>query len=180
MKCDQLNIGCGYDIRNNWINLDKIALPGVTVVHDIETIPWPFDDSQFQNILCLNVLEHAACIPAMKEIHRILKPGGYVHVTVPHFSSWRNFIDPTHKHMFSVRTFEYFIKNSRSNRSYYFDFSFSRISSLTITFLKKPLYYNMVIEKIINAHRCIKETLFETTALCRLFPAENIEVCIQK
>lgn len=32
----KLNLGLGTDIREGWINLDRSALPGVNVVHDIE------------------------------------------------------------------------------------------------------------------------------------------------
>jgi hypothetical protein len=31
----RLNLGCGRDVRPNWVNLDRVSLPGVDVVHDI-------------------------------------------------------------------------------------------------------------------------------------------------
>jgi len=52
------NIGCGRDIRKGWINVDKFDLPGVDVVHDIESLPLPFGEGGIEVVLCRDVLEH--------------------------------------------------------------------------------------------------------------------------
>jgi predicted SAM-dependent methyltransferase len=54
----RLNVGCGLNIKKDWINLDLHKLEGVDVVHDIEKIPWPFEDNYFDEIECFHVLEH--------------------------------------------------------------------------------------------------------------------------
>ena len=36
VEVKRLNLGSGTHIRKGWINLDRSALPGVDVVHDIE------------------------------------------------------------------------------------------------------------------------------------------------
>ncbi|MEQ8363466.1 MAG: methyltransferase domain-containing protein [Cyclobacteriaceae bacterium] len=47
----------------------------------------PFDNNHFDVVLCNHVLEHVADdIKAMREIHRVLKPGGWALVQVPFFS----------------------------------------------------------------------------------------------
>jgi SAM-dependent methyltransferase len=173
----KLNIGCGTDIRDGWINLDSLPLHGVSMVHDIERAPFPFEDGCFDTILCQDVLEHVEYIPVLRECYRILKKGGKLRIRVPHFSSRRNFDDPTHKKMFSLKTFEYFIEHSSQGRSYYFDFLFGRISFLRLTFEKKwYLPWNPVLEWTLN--RCVKlrDTVFEATCLSRLFPADAIVV----
>lgn len=43
----------------------------------------------------------------MKELYRILKINGVVEIRVPHFTSKNNFIDPTHKKLFSFQLFDF-------------------------------------------------------------------------
>jgi ubiquinone/menaquinone biosynthesis C-methylase UbiE len=46
----------------------------------------PFADATFDRIICAEVLEHVPDYPAMlREIHRVLKPGGLLAVSVPRF-----------------------------------------------------------------------------------------------
>ena len=175
-----LNVGCGTDIRKGWVNLDRANLPGVDVVHDIETLPLPFEDEHFDYILCQDILEHLEYIPVLKDIHRILKIGGILEIRVPHFSSHRNFIDPSHKKLFSIQTFEFFANNPIHKRDYYYDFHFSKIAHSEIAFGRgKILFYNYLIQPIINS--CEKtKLLFEATFLSRIFPASNIVVKMEK
>src|SRR5215469_13722542 len=84
--CHKINFGCGTDIREGWINLDVAALPGVDIVHDLNQLPLPFDSETAEQILSLDILEHLDYIPFLKECHRILRPGGQVHISVPHFT----------------------------------------------------------------------------------------------
>lgn len=97
---NKLNLGCGKDIREGWINLDSVALPNVDVVHDITALPLPFEDAWFDVILCKDVLEHVDYIPVLKDLHRILKPGGKLLIQVPHFNSQDAYVDPTHCRFF--------------------------------------------------------------------------------
>lgn len=180
MSLTKLNIGCGRDIRSGWINLDRVKLPGVDLVYNIEKVPLPFQTNSFESVLCRDIFEHIEYIPVLGEIHRILKKDGILTIRVPHFSSRRNFEDPTHKKMFSVRTFEFFIKNSRTQRDYYFSFHFSQIASVKIVFEKNYFFYNYLFEKIINNSKKLKETIYEATCLARLFPAEYLIIKLIK
>lgn len=107
MDSKKLNVGCGTDTKKGWINLDSAALPGMDVVHDIENLPLPFRDEEFDGILYQDVLEHVKYIPVLCDLHRILKKGGKLIVRVLHFTSKLNFIDPTHKNLFSVNTSDF-------------------------------------------------------------------------
>ncbi|MFN8721595.1 MAG: class I SAM-dependent methyltransferase [Rhodospirillales bacterium] len=97
----KLNLGCGGDRRDGWLNVD--AWPGCApdLVHDLEALPWPWADDTADEILMSHVLEHlgrdrAVYVGIVKEVHRVLRPGGLWTVTVPHprhdFFLW----DPTH------------------------------------------------------------------------------------
>lgn len=189
MISKKLNLGCGHHIRQSaegWINLDIAKLSGVDIVWDIEKLPLPFKDAEFDEILAEDILEHTEYIPVLRDLHRILKTGGKLTVRVPHFTSKNNFADPTHKKMFSVATFDFFTQNpafSKSKeRDYYFDFHFNRIVSSKITFEKSSrfFFYNKwIVEPIINLNTKTRY-LYEATFLARLFPAENIVVELMK
>lgn len=174
----RLNIGCGNDIRPNHINLDIAKLPGVDVVCDIDTNPLPFDDNTFDYIICNDILEHVNLQKVLKEIHRVLVDDGIVAIRVPHFTSSNNFIDPTHKKMFSFRTFEFFVNDTLHNRGYYFDFHFKKVVESKITFLSKnPINWFFMI--FVNINKLTKK-IYEETFLRNLAPAFNIEIKLQK
>ena len=70
----KLNIGCGKDIKKDYINLDKAKAPGVDVIHDIDQYPWPFEDNYFDEVYGRDVIEHVKDLfKAMMEIKRICK-----------------------------------------------------------------------------------------------------------
>ncbi len=183
----KLNLGCGIDIKPGWINLDSIAIPGVDVVHDIEHLPLPFANKEFDEILAQDVLEHVNYTPVLKDLHRILKKGGALHIRVPHFTSKNNFVDPTHKKMFSVSTCDFFVKSAAASkhiekeRAYYFDFAFEKKSHCRITFEKSSriFFYNRVAEWFFNLSPRM-QIFYESTGLSREFPAENIVVELMK
>lgn len=175
-----MNLGCGNDIRKDWINLDIAAIEGVDVVHDINVLPLPFSENSFDFILCQDILEHLEYIPLLEEIHRILKIGGVVEIRVPHFSSRFNFIDPTHKKMFSVQTFDYFTTKAPFGRSYYFSFHFERTEYRKICFSKSYVFFiNFLVEPLVNAGQRMR-TFYEASFLSRFFPAANIVVRLKK
>lgn len=174
MPHKKLNLGCGTDIKQGWINLDSADLPGIDVIHNIEISPLPFEDNQFDEIRCDNILEHVEYINVLKDIHRILEPKGILKIRVPHFTSRNNYVDPTHKKQFSISTFDFFAENSSND--YYFDFHFSKIIGRKIKFVKRGIYWlNRLIEPLINLNKKT-QIFYEATFLSRLFPANDIVV----
>lgn len=81
----KLNLGCGSDIKEGFINLDFIRGPGVDLVHDL-TNTLPFEDGSVDYILASDVLEHfprAKYKRILKDWIRTLRSGGEIHVRVP-------------------------------------------------------------------------------------------------
>ncbi|MCR4285721.1 MAG: class I SAM-dependent methyltransferase [Candidatus Kaiserbacteria bacterium] len=180
----KLNLGCGTDIMEGWVNLDIASLPGVDVVHNIEDLPLPLADNSFDEILCNDILEHVDYPPVLKEMVRILTPGGVIHIRSPHFSSRNNYVDPTHKSRFSVETFHFFVRGMHAwkKRQYYFDFAFSKIASVHIDFehtSSRFFFYNRLVEYLVNRTPRAQE-IYEMTGLCRIFPAHNIQITLVK
>lgn len=174
----RLNLGCGRNIKKDWVNLDSADLPGVDVVHNVENLPLPFGDKEFDEIRCDNILEHVEYVHVLKDLYRILKTNGRLKIRVPHFTSRNNYVDPTHKKLFSISTFEFFAEDSRN--PYYFGFHFSKISYRKIKFLKRKIYYiNRLIEPLINLNEAM-QVFYESTFLSRLFPANDIVVELVK
>lgn len=106
-----LELGCGpKKLWDRSVTLDLNPLSKADVIHDLNAFPYPFDDNAFDLVVAEHVIEHLDdVIRVMEEIHRIVRPGGTVYIEVPHFSSRDFFTDPTHKHSFSVTSFDYFV-----------------------------------------------------------------------
>jgi SAM-dependent methyltransferase len=92
----KLHLGCGQNYYKGWINLDRNPDNFSDLMHDLEVYPWPFEDNTFDEIWADQLLEHLSDVPkAVREVHRILKPGGVFSGQVPYCGSVWAFIDPT-------------------------------------------------------------------------------------
>lgn len=82
-----LNIGCGKTRIPGSIGMDQVIIPDFTdVIHNLNTIPYPFGSDSVDEVHFYHVLEHLNDpIKILEEINRILKPGGIIHMRVPHF-----------------------------------------------------------------------------------------------
>jgi SAM-dependent methyltransferase len=111
----ELLVGCGNarnkqvrfeGIPSEWENLTTLDIDPETdcdVVHDLNVIPYPFEDNSFDEIAAYEVLEHCGTLGDWKfffaqfyEFWRILKPGGHFVATVPMWDSPWMFGDPGH------------------------------------------------------------------------------------
>jgi SAM-dependent methyltransferase len=106
----KLSVGSGRRAPEpGLIKLDKCSRVNPDVVWNLDEFPYPFDDSFFSEIECLDVIEHLQDIPrTIEEFYRILEPGGLLRITTPHFSCANSYIDPTHKWHLSWSSFGYF------------------------------------------------------------------------
>ncbi len=109
-KPKTLHLGCGPNKKPNSLGLDSNKNVKPDVVHNLDKYPYPFGNNQFDTIIAENIVEHIENIPRfMEEIHRICSHKAKVLITTGHFSGIDPFPDPTHKHFFTSRTFDYFI-----------------------------------------------------------------------
>lgn len=121
-----LDLGCG---ANKWkskgdtvIGIDCVKMDGIDVVWDINKIPLPFKDGEFDVIITRHVLEHITELPKMlDELHRILKIGGKLRIWVPHYSSPLAYTCPEHVKFFSIQMFDFYYPKERAIAPSYWD-----------------------------------------------------------
>jgi hypothetical protein len=111
----KLNLGCGHNQRKGWINVDRSAACHPDQVVDLESFPWPFDDSAAEEVLLSHVLEHlgadvATFFGVIKELHRVCAQGAMVTVLVPHPRHDEFLADPTHVRPILPQTLQMFSK----------------------------------------------------------------------
>lgn len=147
----RLNLGAGEQKMAGTVTLDSNPRVKPDIVHDLDVFPWLLGDNEFDEVYCFDVLEHLEnVVGAMEEIHRILKPGGTVMITTPHFSCRNAFTDPTHRHFLGVRSFDYFLIAGDSGIfkwSYYSNAKYSR-EKFTIYF--EPSLFNKIVWRLAN------------------------------
>ncbi len=136
----KLNLGCGNDIKDGYVNCDNFESNIIDVVHDLEKFPYPWEDNTFDEIILINVMEHLSePIKVIEEIYRISKNNGKIIVRVPYYNSQDMFTDPTHKTFFNQYSFDFFDEDKRhcQERPYYSiaRFSIEKISGYT-SFIK--------------------------------------------
>lgn len=176
----RLNLGCGEDIKEGFINLDNTKNKGVNVVHDLNKTPYPFKNEEFDEIYASHVLEHldGDWFKIIKELNRILKKGGILIVKVPHFSSPIAFME-NHRRFFRYRSFESYdeqksMKALDQKNNYNF-----QILERKIIFTKRIFIYNYLIEWFVNLNKN-SALLYENTFLKSLFPAEQMLFRLKK
>lgn len=100
----RLNVGCGRDLRPGFVNVDESPLhTGIRASADA----LPFPNGSASEVLALHVLEHVPNLDAtMREIARVLIPGGVLTATVP-YGLWSLF-NPFHRRAFDERTMDLF------------------------------------------------------------------------
>jgi Methyltransferase domain len=95
----RLDLGCGENVRDGFLGVDKHEVPGVSVVHDLTDYPWPWEDSCVSEVFCSHFFEHLTGperVDFMNELYRVLAKGGTATIITPYWSSMRAIQDPTH------------------------------------------------------------------------------------
>ena len=172
---DKLNFGCGKDIKKEYWNVDIVSLPGVNQTLDLTVFPYPFPNDRFSYVYADNVLEHLNYfIDVMRELHRVLKPGGKLFLRVPHYLSHDAWAHPEHTRAFAIDTFDFFVKGTfrYTVDGRCFNFAFSKIKR-KLVFEKglNPLnWHNYLLEPLFN----LFPTFYERSVF-RIFQPSFIE-----
>ena len=131
----KLNLGCGSIKHNGFTNVDILDNDNVDIVHNLNELPWPFDDNSISEIIAEDVIEHLHDTPAIvNEIWRILKVDCNVTIQVPDVmrNPMNAFTDPTHVKYFTEKSFDYWDPNTEFGMKYgyYYNNKFSIIARI--------------------------------------------------
>lgn len=167
----KLNIGPGLSGTGD-VKIDLFSFAGVNHVLDLAVDSIPYPDNYFDEVEASQVLEHIPTqlrwfdsgwhlrfprVELMREIYRVLKPGGILLASVPGIDVERNVIrwaqDPTHTDVpWILESFDYFCnqwgggtEGNEANLSSGINFGFERIEheynddkSVLTVWLRKP------------------------------------------
>lgn len=182
----RLDVGCGSTKIDGFIGMDHLSLPGVDIVHDLNEIPWPFEDNSVKKIVFCHSLSHLENISSiMIECSRLLVPGGILEILAPHYSSDNYKTDPTHKMSLGVRSMNYFILNTDFGYTYIPEKNLFHMISSEISFRecstswRKSAKFNpfkyLGIEKLVN----LTSRLYEKF-ISNLLPASEVYFVLKK
>lgn len=170
-----LEMGCGQ--VKHWphsVAIDINPRSIADVIHDLNVVPYPFEDNSFDIVIAEHVIEHLDdVIKVIEETHRILKPGGLLYIEVPHFSSNNHFTDPTHKHAFSSRSLDYFVP--AAGGVYMFHYSTADFNKRDVT-INGPM--DNAFLRFINKHSNSHKVRFERD-FAFIFPRETINFVME-
>jgi SAM-dependent methyltransferase len=106
-----LELGCGNrpderaDVRHDRIKHHDF----VDVAHDLNLLPWPWADNEFDLVVAYDVFEHLKVPIAdwLNECWRILSVDGVLDFRVAAWDNPVSYRDPTHERVFHEETFLY-------------------------------------------------------------------------
>jgi SAM-dependent methyltransferase len=100
-----IDLGCGDTVQYDTnTGVDRRPGKAVAVLADLR-YPLPFRDSCADGLFAVHVLEHLPdYLPLVAECHRLLRPGGVLHVMAPWWRHVNAVADPTHVRLFDVQT----------------------------------------------------------------------------
>jgi len=116
-NCDKvpkkLNLGSGFLKLDGYINVDNFELCEPDMLVDLNKLPWPFEDDEFQHVVAKDILEHLGdekitLLDVIKEMYRISENGAVWEVQFPHHRCDHAWDDPTHRRPITPATFRLF------------------------------------------------------------------------
>ena len=108
----RLNLGCGANPIEGWINLDRRAGAGVDLVFDLElcrSVPLPFEENSVSAFRAWHLIEHMDdVLGLMQDCHRVAEPEALFRAAMPHGGHDDAWADPTHRRSMFARSFNYY------------------------------------------------------------------------
>lgn len=98
----KLNLGCGLDLREGYLNVDVREIQGVNLCFDLEANELPFEDGVVAEILLKDSLEHIGWRKTewfLRECYRVLRKGGVISIQTPDLEAIAKkvILDPNYK-----------------------------------------------------------------------------------
>jgi len=111
----KLNLGCGVNKFDGFVNVDKSDLFPCDEKVDLNVFPWPWKDSTYSHIVAKDVLEHLGekpndIVKIVKEMYRVSENGAIWEIQSPHWNCDTAKDDPTTVRPITVTMFQMFNK----------------------------------------------------------------------
>ncbi|MCX6776235.1 MAG: methyltransferase domain-containing protein [Candidatus Micrarchaeota archaeon] len=101
-----LDLGCGNDKLSGAVGVDIDPNSKADILHDLNVMPYPFENNEFDYVRMKHSLEHLRDIKeVLNEVIRITKPKGKILLQYPHFSSESAYTNYDHKHYLGLSSF---------------------------------------------------------------------------
>jgi SAM-dependent methyltransferase len=180
-----VDLGCGPGKSPNHIGIDRVDLPTVDIVADLEQGLSFLPDRCVDELRCRSVLEHVEDFEGLlRHIMRVLKESGTAHIFVPHFSNPYYYSDYTHRRFFGLYSFYYFVDTAHQLRrkvpSFYTDIRVE-VVSIRLKF-RSPFrlihWTRKLFGCVVNLHPRLQE--FYEGNFCFLVPCDGIEVVLKR
>src|SRR5947199_10334002 len=92
-----LDVGCGWNKTPGAIGIDSNPKAHADVIHDLGSVPYPFLDNEFDQIICRHVAAHVPDVMALVTgLYRITNRGGRIPTMTPHYTKLDSPTDPPH------------------------------------------------------------------------------------
>src|SRR5437016_3117560 len=81
-----LDVGCGQNKFPGAVGIDSNPRTGADFIHDLGIFPYPFNDDEFDEIICRHVIEHVPDVLGfVNELHWTTKPSGLLKIVTPNY-----------------------------------------------------------------------------------------------
>jgi SAM-dependent methyltransferase len=142
-----LDIGCGTNKAAGAVGMDVNPRTAADVIHDLDDLPYPFADDEFDEVIGRHVIEHVRDpMAVMCELHRITRNGGLVRLVTPHWTNPDFATDLTHRNHLNSYSFRN-LTDERAVFPFYTDARF-RLLKARVTLLN--LWKLTGLELLIN------------------------------
>lgn len=169
-----LDLACGPNKTPGSVGLDSNPRVHPDVLHDLDVFPYPFENESFDRIICINGIEHVARpLEVLREMARLGVNGAIVYMTTPNFSSPDAYTDPTHRHAFTSRSFDYLIPGTQLAELDYADAGFEKVS-VRVDFIGLPRLLRGIVSRLAN-----HDLLTYERRWAYLFPAHQLHVTLK-
>jgi hypothetical protein len=180
----RLNLGGGLRRLPGFYNVDRLALPGIDILADLNEPLSELPDDSVDEVYCRHTLEHVSrLLELLAELHRVIRPEGRIEIIVPHFSNPYGYSDPTHVRFFGLYSFFYFCDPKDQPRrkvpGFYVPQRF-RVERVRCHLLKQSLGEKLlraIVQPLIN--RSLDWLDWYERRLCRWLPASDIRYVLR-
>jgi SAM-dependent methyltransferase len=141
-----LDIGCGENKILGAIGMDINQRSDADVIHDLDDLPYPFADNQFDEVIGRHVIEHVHNpMAVMVELHRITRHGGLVKLIAPHWTNPDFPTDLTHRNHLNSYSFRN-LTEGREVFSFYSEARFRhRSTRVTLLNFWRPFGFEFLV-----------------------------------